>query len=285
MVVPVRQNRIYNVITILFFCFVIFVYSAGDMWDKVDTKNENTKLTILMYHGFTDGGKESDYVLDIKSFEEDIIYLKKQGFSFVDTKDITDYVYKGKKLPQKPVVISFDDGYLNNYIYAFPVIKKHGIKVVISPIAYYVEYYSINQDRNPNYSHLTDKEIKEMHASGLIDFQNHSYNMHSLKKRKGSLKLDEENSEDYIREFYYDLKAAENVIEDITGENPICYAYPFGSISRESIAILKCCGYKLSFGCEEGFNYLTPADTDSLLNLKRFNRTPKRKAEQILADY
>ncbi|MBO5743251.1 MAG: polysaccharide deacetylase family protein [Clostridia bacterium] len=238
-----------------------------------------------MYHGFTDGNKESDYVLNIKKFEEDIVHLKKQGFTFVDTDDIINYVYTGKKLPEKSVMLTFDDGYLNNYIYAFPVIKKHGVKAVISPIAYYVEYYTLNHDKNPDYSHLTDKEIKEMHESGFIDFQNHSYNMHSLKKRKGSLKLTEEDTHDYIREFYYDLKAAENVIEDITGKKTIAYAYPFGSVSKESVSILKCCGYKVSFGCEEGFNYLTTGDKNSLLKLKRFNRTPKRSAEQIISNY
>ena len=277
-----RQSRIYNIFIVLFLSFVICIYSANDMWQNVNTKSENVNLTILMYHGFTDGGKESDYVLDVKNFEKDIVYLKNEGFSFVNTKDITDYVYKGKKLPEKCVILSFDDGYLNNYIYAFPVIKKHNVKAIVSPIAYYVEYYSINEDRNPNYSHLTNKEIKEMHSSGLIDFGNHSYNMHSLEGRKGSLKLSDENSEDYIREFYYDLKAAENVIEDITGEKPICYAYPFGSVSRESVSILKCCGYKVSFGCEEGFNTLTFGKPDCLLKLRRFNRTPKRSAQQIV---
>ena len=282
-VMPVRrQSRIYNVVLILFFSFVICIYSANDMWQSVNTQTEGVKLTILMYHGFTDGGKESDYVLDVKNFEKDIVYLKNQGFSFVDSKDIADYVYKGKKLPEKCVIISFDDGYLNNYIYAYPVIKKHNVKAIVSPIAYYVEYYSINEDRNPNYSHLTDKEIKEMHSSGLIDFGNHSYNMHSLEGRKGSLKLSEEKAEDYIREFYYDLKAAENVIEDITGEKPTSYAYPFGSVSRESVSILKCCGYKVSFGCEEGFNTLTFGNPDCLLKLRRFNRTPKRSAQQIV---
>lgn len=282
---PVRQNKIYNLIFILFISFLVFVNSAQNALQSANAPDEKKKLVILMYHGFTDSGKESDYVLNIKKFEDDIIYFKKQGFTFVDTNDIINYVYKGKKLPEKTVMLTFDDGYLNNYIYAFPVIKKHGVKVVISPIAYYVEYYTLNHDKNPHYSHLTNKEIKEMHESSLVDFQNHSYNMHSLKKRKGSLKLNEENTDDYIREFYYDLKAAENVIEDITGKKTVCYAYPFGSVSYESKSILKCCGYKVSLGCEEGFNYLMFGNTDSLLKLRRFNRTPQTSAEQILSKY
>jgi len=120
-----RQSKIYNIILVLFFSFVICVYSANDMWKNVSTKSENVKLTILMYHGFTDGGKESDYVLDVKNLENDIVWLKTEGFTFVNTKDIADYVYKGKKLPEKGVILSFDDGYLNNYIYAYPIIKRN----------------------------------------------------------------------------------------------------------------------------------------------------------------
>lgn len=253
-----------------------------------DTKKANApngaKLAILMYHGFTDGGKETEYVIDIKRLEEDIIYLKENGFEFVDTKDLTDFTEKGCPLPEKCVMISFDDGYLNNYTYAFPIIKKHNVKTVISPIAYYVEYYSIHKEPDPSYAQLTDKEIKEMHESSLVDFQNHSYNMHSLKERKGSSRLEYEKTEDYIREFYYDLKAAENVIEDITGKKTNTYVYPFGNISSESEAILKCCGYKVSLSCMEGFNNIT-ASKDCLYRLKRFNRTPQRSAEQILRQY
>lgn len=275
----------YNLFITGFLCFVITVCYAGGRFNKTAADVQSVKLVILMYHGFTSGGKESDYVLDIGRFEEDIVYLKKNGFGFVDTNDIISYVEGKRDLPKKCVMITFDDGYLNNYTYAYPVIKKHNIKVVISPIAYYVELYTLNNDTNLSYSHLTETEIKEMHASGFVDFQNHSYNMHSLKTRKGSSKLTNENTQDYIREFYYDLKAAENVIEDITGKKTTAYAYPFGSVSKESQAILKCCGYKMSFGCEEGFNTIKIGESEGLYKLKRFNRSPQRRLSQILGGY
>jgi len=220
----------------------------------------------------------------VSKFEEDIIYLKKNGFEFVNTNDLLQYVKNGITLPQKCVMITFDDGYLNNYTYAYPIIKKHEVKTMISPIAYYVEYYTIHNEPNPIYAQLGEKEIKEMQKSGLIEFQNHSYNMHSLDKRKGSSKLSDEKNEEYIREFYYDLKSAENVIKEITGKRPLAYVYPFGSISKESKSILKCCGYELSMSCEEGFNYIS-RDGNDLYFLKRFNRTPKKSAEQILSHY
>lgn len=277
------KKILYNICVISFICFCLTCRFGINKVQKTDAKVQS-KLVILMYHGFTDGGKESDYVIDVKRLEEDILYLKENGFEFIDTSDLISFREKKISLPEKCVMITFDDGYLNNYTYAFPIIKKHNVKVVISPIAYYVEYYTIHKEPNPDYAQLTDSEIKIMHDSGLVDFQNHSYNMHSLKERKGSSRLEYEKTEDYIREFYYDLKAAENVIEDITEKKTNTYVYPFGNISPESEAILKCCGYKISLSCAEGFNVIDDFE-DSLYRLKRFNRTPERSVEQILRQY
>ena len=267
---------------------VIFALAISAKPPAVQTlKNadeQKTELVILMYHGFVRSGKESEYVLSVSKLEDDIMYLKEKGYEFTDTNDLINYVNGYGNLPQKCAMLTFDDGYLNNYTYAFPIIKKHGIKVVISPIAYYVEQHTIKGIRDPVYSQLTSKEIKEMHQSGLVDFQNHSYNMHSLTHRKGSARLNHEKSEEYIREFYYDLKAAENVIHDITGTKTHAYIYPFGNISAESKYILKCCGYKMTLGCTEGINYIS-SDPECLFTLKRYNRTPQKSARQIMSQY
>lgn len=251
---------------------------------STDAGDEKKELVILMYHGFVQEGKESEYVLSVSKLEDDIVYLKENGYEFTDTYDLIDYVNGHRNLPKKCAMLTFDDGYLNNYTYAFPIIQKHGVKVVISPIAYYVEQHTLNGIHDPIYSQLTNKEIKEMHQSGLVDFQNHSYNMHSLTHRKGSSRMTHEKSEEYIREFYYDLKAAENVINDIIGTKTHAYIYPFGNISAESKHILKCCGYKLTLGCTEGINYIS-REPECLFMLRRYNRTPQKSARQILSQY
>ena len=214
------QINIYNIIMCVILFSLSFAHLPAEKSHTVSSQAEFIKLPILMYHGFTNSQKTSDYVINTNDFENDIIYLKKNGYSFINTHDLVNYVYYNKSLPLKPIMITFDDGYLNNYTYAYPIIKKHSVKVVISPIAYYVEYYSINGEYNPLYTQLTENEIREMHKSGLVDFQNHSYNMHSLDDRKGSSKKENEKTEDYIREFYYDLKKAETILKDITGAKP-----------------------------------------------------------------
>lgn len=67
----------------------------------------------------------------------------------------------------------------------FSVVKKYNAKAVISPVAKFSEDFTATGEENANYGHLLKKNIKEMYVSGLVEFQNHSYNMHTLTPRKG----------------------------------------------------------------------------------------------------
>lgn len=246
---------------------------------------KNVKLAVIMYHGFTNDNNTSQYVLSKEDFEQDMQYITKNGFETVSTNDLCNYIEYGIPLPNKPIMITFDDGYLNNYIFAYPIIKKYNAKVIISPIASMVEFYSGINDRNPLYAHITKNDISEMIKDGLVEFQNHSYNMHKkTSKRFGSFKNKDENTNEYLTMFYEDLTKADQIINTCTGKKPIAYTYPFGNISIESEAILKCCGYKISFGCSEGFNVLSN-ETENLYRLKRFNRTPQKSVCEILNNY
>ncbi|MBQ4527566.1 MAG: polysaccharide deacetylase family protein [Clostridia bacterium] len=248
----------------------------------VSTSSDLVKLPILMYHGFTENGAGSDYVIKTEEFEEDIIYLINNGYEFVNTKDLIDYCRKGILLPEKCVMITFDDGYLNNYTYAYPIIMKYGVKVVLSPIGYWSDYQTVHPDSNPAYANLTWEQIKEMSDSGLVEIQNHSYNMHSLSDgRMGSDRAEGESPDEYRRLFFEDMKNAHYAIENATGTEPVAYAYPFGSIGDESKSLLKCFGYMVTFSCCEGYNYIS-GDDDCLYGLKRFNRSADRSAQSIL---
>lgn len=266
------------------FIIVALIPAKTPSTEYVSSPMQGIKLYILMYHGFTQNGTESEYVINAQKLEDDIIYLKNEGYRFIDVHDLLCFLNGKNKLPQKNVMLTFDDGYMNNYTYAFPILKKHNVKAVISPIGYYVEVYSQNHDNNPAYAQLSCKEIKEMYQSGLCEFQNHSYNMHSLEKRRGSLKKDNEDLEVYKTSFYDDLKKAENLLKEITGDVPLAYTFPFGLISSESEDVLNYCGYRISFGCEEGVNIIY-GNESRLFKLKRFNRTPDKGALYFTSSY
>lgn len=271
--------------TLIFILFLIAVSSSVPESTPIMGRPEKNKLAIIMYHGFTQNGKESTYVIKESEFEKDIVYLKENGFTFVGTEDILNYYNSGTLPGKKCVMITFDDGYLNNYVYAFPIIKKHGAKVVISPIGIMSDKSSANPDINTEYSHISWNQAREMAESNLAEIQNHSYNMHSItRERKGSAKSPTETDREYREIFYTDLMKAHNSIKEGVGKEPVAYVYPFGSISSQMHSVLKCCGYKMSLGCESGYNYLT-GNKEELWNMKRFNRTNVKNVSQLLADY
>ena len=93
--------------------------------------SDEVTLPIIMYHSINEkNDKDSDYIVSPKLFEKDLAYIKKKGYTPVFMKDVISYVEGDGKLPKKPIVISFDDGYFNNYYYAYPLLRKYDMKAV-----------------------------------------------------------------------------------------------------------------------------------------------------------
>ena len=121
-----------------------------------------------------------------------------------------------KELPKNPILLTFDDGAYNNYLYAFPLAKKYNAKFVFSPIGKEADRYEKNKDENPGYSHANWEKIIEMSKSGLVEIQNHTYNMHGSKKpRIGCTKAQNENDEKYKEVLTEDLLKEQKLIASL----------------------------------------------------------------------
>ena len=265
------------------FCMAFAVYVLYVR--KVEPTSANKigkELNILMYHSILDNSKRAgNYVITPSMFEDDLKYLKENGYTTITTKDLTDYVETGKELPEKAVIITFDDGYYNNYSYAYPLLKKYDMKGVLSVIGYYTEQYSKERSFNNNYSHVTWKMIKEMSDSGVFEIQNHTYNLHNLNKRKGVLKQKSETDEEYKKMLENDIIKNQKLLKINCGISPVAFTPPFGAINDDALGIVRELGFKVTYGCEEGTNYIT-RDPECLFELKRYNRTKNFDISRIL---
>lgn len=248
---------------------------AGDAIRQTAAESEQAvELPIIMYHGLLQDPKRSGaYVITPDVFEKDLQYLQEKGYTTVVMQDLLDYVYENKPLPEKPVMLTFDDGYYNNYLYAFPLLKKYQSKIVLSPIGRYTDQYSEKDGGHANYSHVTWDEIKEMMASGLVEIQNHSYNMHASSKtpRKGALRAAGETVEQYKEALTDDVMKMQNRVLDMTGYLPTTFTYPFGAVSKEAQPILQGLGFKATLICESHVNRIT-RDPACLYGLGRYLR-------------
>ena len=257
--------------------------AEGEGDTLVAKRGDKIEVPILMYHSILRStNTHGNYIISEAAFEAVLKYLKDNGYTTVVMQDLIDYVYKGKTLPEKPVVLTFDDGYFNNFFYAFPLLQKYNSKAVLSIIGYYTDLYTKTPDENPSYSHVTWNDVKKMMDSGLVEMQNHSYNLHTTDKgRNGSKKKKGESDAQYKAMLTEDLGKLQDCFKTNTGYTPNTFTYPFGSVSNASFDIIKEMGFKASLSCESGMNTIT-RDPECLYMLKRYLRTPKKSAESIL---
>ncbi len=254
---------------------------------EVPATGENSvSIPILMYHALLrDNSRQNAYVISPDLFESDLRYLKEHGYTCVVMQDLLDYVHSGKDLPEKPVMLTFDDGYYNNYVYAFPLLEKYNAKIVISPIASMTEKYSQSGEKNPYYSHITWEMIREMVDSGRVEIQNHSYNLHTNTwKRHGASKNPSESTEAYARVLEEDLLRAQRLFSEYADVNPTTFTFPFGAYSQVSTQILRDLGFSATLTCESRMNTVVFGDPDSLFGLGRFRRKNYVSSEDFFAN-
>lgn len=227
-----------------------------------------------MYHQLTKSeSKAGKYVLTVEQFENDLIYLKEKGYETVTVNQLLEFS-KGKgELPEKSVMITFDDGCETLYAYAKPLLEKYGFTAVGFVVGALADSYDELDDHNLSYSCLNWSEIKEMCDSGVVDIQSHSYDLHkNTAERSGAKKKKGETFERYCEFLSSDAaKMKEKMLQHI-GEVPVAFAYPFGSYSPESAEILSKCGIEMVFTCEERVNVIEKAESEWLFRLGRYNR-------------
>ncbi len=231
-------------------------------------------VPIIMYHSILKNSHLGKYVITPSEFEKDLKYLYEHHYNAITMTDLINYVYNNGDLPLRPVIITFDDGNLNNYIYGQPILKKYNMKAVISIIGSYTETFS--QDKcptdDPLYAHASWDQIKAMHDSGYFEIQNHSYNLHFINKRNGAKRRKGESLESYQNMLIDDVGRLQNKLTEVTGVTPNTFTYPFGAVSKESKEILKDLGFKATLSCAEGVNLINKDKKDVLFGLKRKNR-------------
>ncbi len=289
----------------LIFFAVIFIVSTGigifgisclrsEAPHIIESFSEQTEdaisLPIIMYHGLTENpSKVNAYVISVSDFESDLKYLKENGYTAVFMSDVISYADGNGDLPEKPIVLTFDDGFENNYEYGLPLLEKYDMRAVVSVVGSYTENYSSISDNNPEYAYLNYETINKMTESGRFEIANHSYDMHMLPNmagntdgRKGAAKTIGESDDVYREKLISDTRKAQDLLSENCGIIPNVYTYPYGEISKPAEAILKEMGFRATLSCLERENYITPKNPDCLYCLCRYLRDNTRSASDIL---
>jgi peptidoglycan/xylan/chitin deacetylase (PgdA/CDA1 family) len=271
----------------------------GDQGDAADTtKAEDAKegvsdsavysykVPVLMYHHL-DKSASNNAIMTPERFEEHMAALKGAGYSAISLKQLTDYVDKGLELPENPVLITFDDGYASNYELAYPILEKYNMKAVINIIGVTVGKDTYKGTGAPIIPHFTYKEAREMAASGIIEIQSHSYDMHNSEGvdddyRQGVNKKQGETDEEYIEVFQNDFRRSQKGIIDNIGSQVISYAYPNGFYTTLSEVLLSRMGVSITMTVDEGMNTVIKGLPQSLRAMKRYRMHEGISGDKLL---
>ncbi len=182
---------------------------AGD-WDVP----EGYSVPVLMYHAVSDnlwGGAE--LFVSPSSMEEQLAYLKEHGYTTITFEDL----YRIDEI-EKPVLLTFDDGYDDNYEYLYPLLKKYDSKATIFMISGRIGSAETHK--------MTAKQLKELSRSGLVSIQSHTFTHEQL----GTLSRRDQEAQ---------IKQAANALLECTGKYPFVLCYPHGSYNEDTLDIEK----------------------------------------------
>lgn len=194
-------------------------------------------LTALMYHHVGVTEKTDDqfpFTIPPQRLEEQLLLLKRKGYTPVGLSELEQAFRTGRRLPEKPVLLTFDDGYEDNFTRLFPLLQKHKAKALIFLITDYI-------GRKPGY--MNWEQIRQMQRSGLAEFGSHTCSHARLRRL---------NEADIMRE----LTQSKRAIEEHLGVPCLAFCYPFGSggLDKRVRPLVFRAGYLFDFSTKPGIN-------------------------------
>ncbi|CQR70937.1 Poly-beta-1,6-N-acetyl-D-glucosamine N-deacetylase precursor [Sporomusa ovata DSM 2662] len=201
-------------------------------------------IPVLLYHHVSEDNSDLPHLtVTPTEFERQMDMLQTAGFKTISPEALAAYMRQEPvTLPDKPILLTFDDGYEDNYTNAFPILKQHDFSAVIFMVG-------VNVDRDKR---LSSKQMREMSAYG-IDFGGHSLTHRDLTSLSGP-------------ELKREIKDIQMKLKQVTTKPIELFSYPYGYFNLNTWEVTASAGYQAAFTVLPGLN--TP-DRDNIYLLRR----------------
>lgn len=194
----------------------------------INGQGNSRRIPILMYHSI-DYEKGNELRIPKDKFREQMKYLKDNGFTTISLDELYSHMVFGMELPDKPIVITLDDGYSDNYTNAYPVLKEFNFKATV---------FMITMELYREGPYLTIEQIKEMNTEG-IDIEPHTVSHPHLAQLPYDKQLDE-------------IKTSKETLEKVLGREVKYFAYPFGNFNNDTLKAVQDAGIKMALNMTGG---------------------------------
>lgn len=188
----------------------------------VTAREDGRTVMVLNYHKVANEHRSLSVTLD--DFRQHMAWLKEYGYTGITPDELYAFVTEGAELPAKPVLITFDDGYKDNYTNAYPIMKEYGFKGTIFVVTSFLGKYD---------NYLTWEQAKELLDNGF-SIESHTYTHKSMTETS-----DEEISKE--------LSKSREEIREKLGIEADFMAYPTGTYNLHIAELVKAAGYKGAF--------------------------------------
>lgn len=201
------------------------------------------EVPVLMYHKVNSNPLTGGLGIRVAPvrFERQMRYLANNGYHTVSLTDLVAFLEKNEVLPSRPVVITFDDGYLDNYQHAFPVLKKYGFTATIFVVVNYVgktNDFDVQTGLQPVNQLAGWKELKQMADYGIV-IGSHTMD-HPFLTRLSPSKA------------RYQIEKSKSVLEKRLGRPVEVFSYPYGSHNNRLVQMVKESGYLAAVTTDQG---------------------------------
>jgi peptidoglycan/xylan/chitin deacetylase (PgdA/CDA1 family) len=215
------------------------------------------EIPVLMYHQVVEKAPAvSKYNIHVtrSNLEKQLRFLQARGFQPITFEDLMT-----RRIPAKPVILTFDDGYENNYHQLLPLLRQYQMKAVVYVLGnrkHRNNFWDIPQGE-PEAALLKDSQIREMSESGLVEFGAHSLNHARLTLLK---------PEEVRRE----VEGSKASIEKVLGKEVLSFAYPYGLYNDEVKKITREAGYTFGIAVKSPFTRFG----EDLMEIRRVHMFP-----------
>lgn len=213
--------------------------------EYINIAAEDVRIPILMYHSISDEDPNNSLLVPPAMFDEQMAWLEENKFTAMTMDEAMEAMNSGI-VPKRPVVITFDDGYMDNYISAFPSLKEHNMKGT---------FFVITSGVGNGY-YMSADMLREMQDVGM-SIENHTEN---------HVELNNLTREEAINE----IKNAQTFLREVIGSEANYLCYPVGRYSDETIEIAKELGIKAAVTTQGGISQTI----DGSYELKRVRVSP-----------
>ncbi len=224
-----RKNNDRHSLLIVVIIVMIAILSIGNLeLNAYQLTYDELTIPILTYHKFCIGESPDDYTINIELFKQHMNYLKENDYRVISLSQLLECI-ENNFFPEKPVVITIDDGFKSVYTLAYPVLKEYGFPATLFLYTNFI-------GNGPN--QLSWSEIKEM-IEGGIEIGSHSISHTNLINMKQN-----ESYLDYLNRIKKEVFLSKTILERNTGSTVLSFAYPYGVYSQEVKMLAKQAGYK-----------------------------------------